>query len=76
MRLGADTEAAFLHGAVTSADTPTFGLEAERLERARQDIRSGLGEASAEELAVRGRRVDSRLVGNEAMAVLDSLLGA
>lgn len=74
-RVGADVEAAFLYGAVTSAGTPTFGVEEERLAGAWEQVESRLGPAPAEQRAARGRGVESRLVGTEALAVLDSLLG-
>src|SRR5699024_8836877 len=50
-QIGAAREAALLHGAVTSADTPTFGAEKERLDDAWYQIQDRLGGATAEVLA-------------------------
>lgn len=73
-RIDASQEAAVLYGAVTSADTPTFGVEEQRLTEVSKRIRNQLGEATAEVLAAQGRRVESRQVGDEALAVLTALL--
>ncbi len=70
----ADEPAAILYGAVTSGDTPTFGIEAERLTRAWQQVEGRLGPEAAEALATRGQQLGVRQVGDEALIQLDALL--
>ncbi|PSL04622.1 putative ATPase [Haloactinopolyspora alba] len=70
----ADEPAAVLYGAVTSGDTPTYGLEAQRLTRAWQRVEERLGHETADALAERGQRLGVRRVGDEALARLDVLL--
>lgn len=72
--MAADEPAAILHGAVTSGDTPTFGVEAERLTRAWRRVEGRLGRETAEALAARGQRLGVHQVGDEALAQLDTLL--
>ena len=72
----ADEPAAILHGAVTAGDTPTYGIEAERLTRAWQRVQERLGRDAAEALAARGQRLGGRRVGDEALTQLNALLDA
>lgn len=71
----ADEQAAILHGAVTSGVTPTYGLEAVRLDQAWEKVAGRLGRDTAEALAERGRAIGVRGVGDEALARIATLLG-
>jgi len=75
-RVGADEPAAVLYGAVTSADTPTYGIEAVRLNCAWAKVRGRLGHDTAEALAEKGEAIGVHRVGDEALTRLDALLGA
>jgi predicted ATPase/DNA-binding SARP family transcriptional activator len=73
-QIEADEPAAILYGAVTSGDTPTYGAEAARIERAWERITDRLGHQPAGALADRGHRLGARRVGDEALVQLDALL--
>ncbi len=75
-RMGADTTAAVLHGAVTADPTPSFGVEAARLAAARERLEVRLGTVAARSAAERGRRLGPAEVVDEALASLDALLRA
>lgn len=72
--VGADEPAAVLYGAVTAGDTPSFGVEAERLAAAWQQVEQRLGTPSAGRLAEQGRGMSATQVGDEALIQLDALL--
>jgi predicted ATPase/DNA-binding SARP family transcriptional activator len=76
VRVGADESAAVLHGAVTAGVTPSFGLEAERLEQARRELEARLGQEVADTAAERGRRMQPTEVVDHALAELEGLLAA
>lgn len=67
-------EAAFLYGAVSVADTPSFGVEAQRLATAWHGVQTRLGQKTAQQLADQGRRVEARQIGDEALKILTTLL--
>nr|NIQ58534.1 transcriptional regulator [Gemmatimonadota bacterium]NIR40594.1 transcriptional regulator [Actinomycetota bacterium]NIS35520.1 transcriptional regulator [Actinomycetota bacterium]NIU70182.1 transcriptional regulator [Actinomycetota bacterium]NIW32068.1 transcriptional regulator [Actinomycetota bacterium] len=75
-QLGADEPAAVLHGAVTVDVTPSFGLEARRLEAAWGSIEERLGPEQAAAAARRGRRLTASQMGEVALRHVDALLAA
>ena len=75
-RVGADQAAARLHGAVTTpAQKPSFGSEAEKLAAAWDRLSERMGTDAAEAAASEGRRLSEAEAADEALVVLDDLLG-
>jgi predicted ATPase/DNA-binding SARP family transcriptional activator len=74
VRIGADAPAAVLYGAVVAGATPSFGAEAERLDRAWSHLRSRLGEDEATAATERGRRLSLPQLVDDTLTVLKSLL--
>ena len=70
----ADEDAALLHGAVTTASPPSFGAEADRLERARARLEGRLGVEAVAALAREGRGLAPERLPEVALAALDRLL--
>ena len=75
VRVRVEEAAAVLHGAVTSAATPTFGAEAARLAAAWRRIEERLGADAARHAAERGRRMSSAQMVAAALSILDTLVG-
>lgn len=73
-QIRADEPAATLFGAVTAGDTPTYGVEAERLTQAWNTVEARLGPGLARQLAARGEGLGARRAGDEALRQLDMLL--
>ena len=74
VRVGADEDAALLHGAVASASPPSFGDEADRLERARTRLEERLGAEKLAELARDGRELGPDRLPEVALTALARLL--
>jgi predicted ATPase/DNA-binding SARP family transcriptional activator len=79
VRIGAGAPAAVLYGAVlygavVSGASPSFGAEAERLDRAWSQLRDRLGEEEASAAAQRGRQLSLPQLVDDTLTVLDSLL--
>ncbi|MDP8977876.1 MAG: winged helix-turn-helix domain-containing protein [Actinomycetota bacterium] len=72
---GTDEPAAVLYGAVTAGVTPSFGLEAQRLDEAWTQLETRLGSAAATTAAERGRTLRRTQVGRVALGYLDELIG-
>lgn len=71
----ADRDAALLHGAVATALPPSFGAEADRLERARATLEERLGAKTTAELTHHGQRLGPERLPEAALSALDRLLG-
>lgn len=69
-----DEPAARLHGAVTAAATPSFGVEAQRLASAWARLEQRLGADAAHAAAVGGTGLTVAEVADEALALLAGLL--
>lgn len=76
VRVGADEPAAVLHGAVTAGATPSFGVEAQRLEDARSELETRLGSDVVDDAAEQGRRLGPAEMVDRALAELDELVAA
>jgi predicted ATPase/DNA-binding SARP family transcriptional activator len=74
VEVGADEDAALLHGAVATASPPSFGAEADRLERARVRFEGRLGAEAVASLARDGRDLGPDLLVDAALIALDGLL--
>lgn len=74
VRVGADEAAAVLHGAVTLGATPSFGVEAERLAVAWEQVERRLGHDAARVAAEHGRHLPLTEMVDTALAQLDALL--
>lgn len=72
-QIEADEPAAVLHGAVTAGVTPTFGLEAQRLDAAWRELEARLGPEAAA-AAQRGRELRTAQVGLVTLDYLDGLI--
>jgi predicted ATPase/DNA-binding SARP family transcriptional activator len=72
--VGADEDAAFLHGAVATASPPSFGAEADRLGRARIRLEERLGTEAVAELERNGRGLAPERLPEAALAALSRLL--
>ncbi len=72
--VGADEDAAFLQGAVATDSPPSFGAEADRLERARAGLEERLGAETVAVLARDGRDLEPERLAVAALAALDRLL--
>ena len=70
---GAHEPAAWLHGVVT-ADEPSVGIEADRLEGAWRRLCDRMGPERAQAAAERGKLISIDEAASEALAVLDDLL--
>ena len=73
-RIGSDEAAAELFAAVTSADTPSFGTEAQRLDDAWADVQQRLAPASLDEAVKRGRAHSPTAMADVALSHLDAML--
>lgn len=75
-QIGADEPAAVLHGAVTVGSTPSFGIEAQRLSAAWQELEARLGPDTAAAAASRGRELGPTQTSAAALQYLDALIRA
>ncbi len=74
-QVGADEAAARLHGAATAPTlAASFGVEADKLNTAWNQLTQRMGSDAAEALASEGRRLSVAAAADEALAVLDDLL--
>jgi predicted ATPase/DNA-binding SARP family transcriptional activator len=75
VRRGADEPAAVVHAAVSDATPPSFGLEAERLAAAWDEVERRLGPERAAAATERGRGLGPAELVDEALTTLDGLRG-
>jgi predicted ATPase/DNA-binding SARP family transcriptional activator len=76
VELGVDDDAALLYGAVVIASPPSFGAEADRLERDGVRLEERLGAEALAGFAHRGQRLGPEGLPEAALATLDRLLEA